>query len=320
MRIFITQPISTEAIDLLQSNGYEVVVSAKKMTKEEIITAASGCDAIISMVNDKIDQDVINSCKNLKVIANFAVGFDNIDIKSATEKKIFVANAPGVSGASVAELVFASLFAFSRKLIEADRYIREGNFREWTLNLFVGNELQGKKLGIVGFGQVGQALVPLAKALGMKIIYANKSGELARFKMDKEIACNSLPILLTESDYVVLAVPLNEATKHLITLEELKLMKKNAVLVNVARGPVVSELDLVEALESGLIKGACLDVYEFEPNISEKLINMPNTVLTPHIGSATKEARTRMALLVVNNVINILSGKPCPNIINNVSI
>lgn len=310
MKVFVTQPIASEAVELLEENGYTVSVSTRKLTKEELLVEAAGCEALVSLVTDKIDADIIGAGKLLRVISNVAVGFNNIDVESARKACIIVANTPGVLEQSVAEMVFAHLLAISRKLVESDRYIRDGKFKEWKMDLFIGNELRGKTLGIVGFGRVGRALVPIAQALGMKIIYTDKN----------ETYGVSLEVLLKESDYVVLAVPLNDGTKHLIKMNELLLMKKTAVLMNVARGPVVCEADLVKALKNGLISGACLDVHEFEPCISEELIKSTNTVLTPHLGSATKEARTRMALRAAQNVIDVLSGKICQNIVSNKNI
>lgn len=313
--MLVTQPLHQDVIDLLSAQ-FDVQASNKKLSTDEIINQVKDVDALIGSVNDDFNADVIAAGENLKVIANFAVGYNNIDIDAAAKRNILVTNTPNILENSVAEFVFAHMLALSRKLVEADQYVRAGKFSEVLLGSFLGIELKGKTLGIVGFGSIGQTLVPIAKGFGMNILYTNRKGELPEFADDPSVSYQNLDDLLATSDFVVLLTTLNEETRHLIAREEFKKMKDTTILVNMARGPVVKEEDLVSALENGLIAGACLDVYEFEPKVTDKLKEMNNTFLTPHIGSATVETRKKMAACVAQNVIDVLKTGECKNAVN----
>ena len=314
MKVLIAQPIPTAGIDLLKRH-YDVLESDHVLGREELITAIGDKDALVCAMH-KIDAEVINAGKNLKIISKLAVGYDDIDIKFAGERGIMVTNAPGVLTQTVSELVFAHILALARRLPEADHYVRAGNFKQWSFDLMVGGEIKGKTLGIIGFGAIGQRLVPMAKGFGLKVVYSNQQGEIPEFENDADVKYATKDELLKVADFVVLLVSLTVETKHLITARELALMKTTAFLINLARGPVVNEADLVRALQDKTIAGAGLDVFEFEPNVSAELLAMPNTILTLHIGSATVEARAELSLKAARNVVDTLEGRGCENIVN----
>jgi glyoxylate reductase len=262
---------------------------------------------LICMVNDTIDKEVIDLFPNLKIISNTAIGFNNINYQYASSKDIFLATIDSKTMVnSVVEFTFSLILSFSRKIREADQYIRKEKFKKWSMDIFVGNEVNGKVMGIVGFGNMGKALVPVTLSFGMKVIYNNKNGPInSPFNSDVKYA--DLDNLLKNSDFIVLLLPLDDSTKHLIDMRELKLMKKSAVLINMARGAIIKEKSLVYALQNGIIGGACLDVYEFEPKVPKSLINLDNTLLSPHIGSATKTARNEMQINSVKNLVDFFA-------------
>ena len=264
-------------------------------------------EGLICMVNDTISKEVIDSFPNLKIISNTAIGYNNIDSQYCRYKGIFLATIDSNTMVnSVVEFTFSLILSFSRKIREADQYIRKEKFKKWSMDLFVGDEINGKVMGIVGFGNMGKALVPVALSFGMKIIYNNKNGPIKNpFNSDVKYA--ELDNLLKNSDFIVLLLPLDDSTKHLIGMRELKLMKKSAVLINMARGAIIKENNLVSALQNGIIGGACLDVYEFEPKVPKTLINLDNTLLSPHIGSATKTARNEMQINSVKNLVDFFT-------------
>lgn len=314
MKILIAQPIPIDGVILLKQQ-YDVQESDHVLSKEELIESIRDQDALVC-ASHEIDAEVITAGNKLRIISKLAVGFDNIDIKFAGERGIKVTNAPGVLMQTVAEFTFAHILALARKLVESDHYIKLGKFKKWGFDLMVGCEIKGKTLGILGFGGVGQHLVPIAKGFGMKVIYSNFHGEVAKFKDDPDVKFVTKDELLGKSDFVVLLVPLTKETKYLVTYRELSMMKSSAFLINMARGPVIKEVDLIRALKEKIIAGAGLDVFEFEPDVSQELFSMPNTVLTPHIGSATFEARSELSLKAARNVIAVLEGQNCENIVN----
>ncbi|KKP35562.1 MAG: hypothetical protein UR26_C0003G0035 [candidate division TM6 bacterium GW2011_GWF2_32_72] len=308
-KIFVTYPIPGEGLDVLKSKGYEIVVSENKPTKQELISAVKKYDALISLLSDLIDKEVIDAAnKQLKIIANYAVGFDNIDLKGATSKNIIVTNTPGTSSEAVAEFTIGLMLNITRKIVEADKFIRAGFYKGWEPELLLGMELREKTLGIVGLGHIGTRVAKIAnRGFDMKILYTDVAPN-KEFEKDHCATFMNLDELLAQSDIVTLHVPLFPSTHHLIDLKQIKKMKKSAFLINTSRGPVVNEKDLAEALDNNLIAGAAIDVYEFEPKITEKLLNLKNIILTPHVASATQEARNSMSLVVAQNVDAVLRG------------
>ncbi len=272
------------------------------LSREELIESVRDVHAIVPVIPDVIDEDIINAGKNLKIIAAFSVGYDHIDTYAAEKKGIYVSNTPGDLTQSVAEHTIALMTAVGRNIVQADKYIRKGEYEFWDPMLFLGTTFIGKTLGVVGFGRIGQYVAEMCqKGFGMRIVYNS------RFKKPSSGASFlSLDELLEISDVVSLNCSLTEETRHLIDEPELKKMKPTSLLINTSRGPVINEKSLIRALREKWIAGAGLDVFEDEPKIPEELINLDNVVLTPHIASATKEARIQMARMVAENIIKVL--------------
>ncbi len=315
MRVLITRKLPGDYHKLLENN-YEVILWDKDevVSREFLLENIKDVDGLLCLLTDKIDKEIIDKAKKLKVISNYAVGFDNIDVDYATSKGIVVTNTPGVLTETSADLVWALILAARRHIVSADKFLREGKFKGWDPNLFLGYDVYSKTLGIIGLGRIGQAVAKRAKGFNMKVIYYNKTPKydveeyfLKEYNM--KIEYKLLDDLLRESDIISINTPLNKDTYHLITYEKLKLMKKTATIVNTARGSVIKEDDLVKALKEGLIFSAGLDVFEFEPIVNEELLKLDNVVLLPHIGSASFETREKMAEIAVNNLLLVLQNK-----------
>ena len=262
-------------------------------------------DALVCLLTDTIDRSVVDAAPKLKVIANVAVGFNNIDVDYARSRGVVVTNTPDVLTESVADFTWALILAITRRLSEGERLIRRGEWKGWALDFMLGAELKGKQLGLVGLGRIGRAVAARAPAFGIRVAYAaRRSGDL------EDAEAMSLDRLLVTSDIVSLHVPLTPETRHLIDKRALARMKRSAYLINTARGPIVDEEALAWALQQHLLAGAALDVYENEPVIHPDLLRLENVLLVPHLGSATTETRTAMADLAVQNVLAVLGGRP----------
>jgi glyoxylate reductase len=310
MKIFITRELPEIAVELLLKHGFEVDVFSKNraIKKEELINLAKDCDGLISLLSDKIDKDVIDAMPNCKVIANYAVGFNNIDIKYAKLKKIVVTNTPDVLTHSTADLAVALVMACARNLIAGEKMVRNGKFKGWAPKLLLGVELYGKTVGIIGAGRIGMETAKRLKAFGTNIIYYSRTKK-RDFEQLTDAKKVTLEKLLSNSDIISIHIPLNEETNNLISKEKLDLLKENAILINTARGEVFDENYLIELLKAKKIFAAGFDVYQNEPKINKELIKLENVVLLPHLGSATIEARNKMAELAVHNVIGVLLNK-----------
>jgi len=310
MNIFITRKIPTVAKSLLVKNGFEVKIFSQDrvISKEELIKNAKKANAIICTLTDKFDHDIIDSLKNCKIIANYAVGFNNIDIEYAKSKGIIVTNTPNVLTDATAEIAVSLILTCSRRIVEAENFVREKKFKGWEPLLFEGIQLSGKTFGLVGAGRIGQATAKRISGFGCKIIYYNKSKK-PEFENKLNAKKVSLNKLLSTADIISLHLPLNEKTDNLLDREKLELLKPNAILVNTARGEIVDEKYLINMLKKNRMFSAGFDVYENEPKINPELLKLKNVVLLPHIGSATFETRNKMAELVAKNVINVLNGK-----------
>jgi glyoxylate reductase len=269
------------------------------VTHDELVRRVAGKQALLSMVTDTVDRAVIEAGEDLRVIANAAVGYNNIDVAAARERGIIVTNTPDVLTDATADLTLALILAVTRRLGEGERMVRRGDWKGWAFDQLLGMQLRGRQIGIVGFGRIGRAVAERAGAFGMTIAHTSRSA--AGMPLDR---------LLSTSDIVSLHVPLTPETRHMIGQPELARMKRSAYLINTTRGPVVDEAALAWALKNRLISGAALDVYEREPEVHPDLLPLENVVLAPHLGSATTETRTAMADLAATNVIDILSGKP----------
>jgi glyoxylate reductase len=318
--IFITRKVFKEVIEILEKEGHAVDINNTDtlLSPRELIQRARGKAGLISLLNDRIDRQVIDQLSSLKVISNIAVGYDNIDVDAATRRNIMVTNTPGVLTETTADLAFALLLSAARKIPEADTYIRKGRFKNWQLmQPHMGVDIHEKTLGIVGMGAIGQAVAKRAhRGFDMRILYVNSS---RKERAEKEYNAEFVEFdeLLSNSDFISIHVPLTEKTTHMFSTSAFKKMKKTAFLVNTARGPVVDETALVSALENRQIRGAALDVFEEEPNVHPELIKMTeNVVLAPHIGSASIETRFRMAKMAAKNMAEGLKGNRPPNLLN----
>lgn len=323
-RIFVTRIIPDEGIKLLESKGFEVDVYPHDeiISRRELLARVRGVDAILSILTDKIDEGVFKAAgPQLKIVANYAVGFDNIDLAAAAKRNIFVTNAPGPEIAeAVAEHTIALMLGLSRRIAESDRFTRQGKYTGWGPQMMLGSALKGKTLGIVGLGRIGYVAAEHAvMGFGMNVVYFDhKTHE----DFEKQYGAKNMPLkkLLATSDFVSLHVPLTPETKYLMNRDTLSLMKKTAFLINTARGPVIEEKALLEALRDGLIGGAALDVFECEPSIDcdlrdhVALKSFENVILTPHTASATIEARQAMSRVAAENIIAALTGKKPPNL------
>jgi len=311
MKVFITRKIPGPAQEMLKAAGFEVVVNSQDrvLSKDQLKKAVAGFDAVLSLLSDHIDGEVMDAVgPQLKIIANYAVGFDNIDITAAKERNIFVTNTPGVLTEAVAEHTFALLMAAARRIVESDRFTKEGKYKQWEPFGFLGPQISGKTIGIIGLGRIGSQVGQIAfGGFRMKILYYDVKRN-SEFEMENQAKLSPIDQILPQADFVTLHVPLLPETRHLINESRLKMMKKTAILVNTSRGPVVDENALVDALKNGTIAAAALDVYENEPNLADGLISLPNVILTPHIASATREAREAMSKTAAENIIAALTG------------
>ncbi len=317
MKVLVTGRLPDAIMNDL-NREHEVVANQLDvpMSREDILEHVRDKDGLLSVIADRIDDELMEQAPNLRMIANYGVGYDNIDLAAATARGIWVSNTPGVLTDATADVAFALILSVARRVVEGDAVVRNGKFNHWAPMLFLGTEVTGKTLGIVGLGQIGKAVARRAAGFSMRILYHNRS----RIPEAEEKALNAvyvdLKTLLSESDFVSLHVSLNQQSRHLIGASELRLMKPTAYLINVSRGPVVDEAALVSALQEDRIAGAGLDVYENEPRQAPGLTALSNVVLLPHVGSATRETRTQMAALAVENLLKGLKGVSPPNCLN----
>ena len=308
-KVLVTREIPEAGLRPLE--GLDVtVLSEAPPARDELLEAARGMEGVLSTVTETIDGEFMDAAGDgLKVIANMAVGYDNVDLGAARERGIVVANTPGVLDETTADVAFMLLLAAARRLGEAERVLRAGKWEWWGPKLFTGPDVWGKRIGIVGLGRIGQAVGRRARGFGMEVVYYNRSRKQGA---ERELGARRVELdeLLETSDFVSVHTPLTEETRHLIGVGELGKMKPEAVLVNTSRGPVVDEAALAGALASGIIFAAGLDVYEEEPKVHPGLLELENVVLAPHIGSGSIETRDKMAVLAAENIRAVLAGEP----------
>ncbi|HIH98003.1 MAG TPA: D-glycerate dehydrogenase [Thermoplasmata archaeon] len=315
-KVFVTRKIPQRALDWLGKKcELEVYSGAEPISKKEIMAGVRGKDGLLCLLTDPIDEEVMDAEPKLRAIANYAVGYDNIDLKAATKRGIVVSNTPEVLTDTTAELAWALLFSVARRIAEGDKLCRAGKYKGWAPMLMLGTDLKGKTLGVVGAGRIGTALTLKSRGFEMKILYTDKTKNEA---LEKELGAKKVGLdeLLKDSDFVSLHVPLTGETTHLIGLRELRLMKPGSILVNTSRGPIIDEKVLAIALRERWIRGAGIDVYENEPAIEPELLKLDNVVLLPHLGSATEETRTRMGLIAAKDLVATLEGKKPANCLN----
>lgn len=315
-KVLVTRKIFQEALDYLEEHvDYEIGSWEGELAKKELLNKVKDKQGILSLLVDTIDREVMEAAPQLRIVANCAVGYDNIDLDYARTNGILVTNTPGVLTETTADLTWALILSVARRIPQADIFTRTKKYKGWELDLFLGREVKGKCLGIVGMGRIGKAVASRARAFKMKVVYSDphrlSEEEESRFRA----SCLPLEELLRTSDIVTLHTSLTPQTTHLISADKLRLMKKSAILVNVSRGPVVDEKALADALERRDIWAAGLDVYEREPEIEERLLMLDHVVLLPHIGSATFETRIRMSMMAARNLVQGLAGESPDNLV-----
>lgn len=309
MKVIVTRPIPPAGLSALEAHDVHVLdFGSSGPTEDQLIEVAHDADALITLLSDPITPYVLQSCPKLRIVSQFAVGYDNIDLDAARRRGVIVTNTPDVLTDATADFAFALLLAVARRILPADRYVRDGQFSRWETDLLLGSDLRGSKLGIVGMGRIGSATARRAIGFGMKVIYHNRRPANPTTARLLSAGYVSIDTLLRESDFVSLHCNLTPETRHLIDRRALQKMKRRAIIVNTARGPIIHEEALVEALRTGEIAGAGLDVFEGEPNVHPGLMELDNVVMAPHLGSATLETRTKMAEMCSEAILAVLSG------------
>lgn len=315
--VYVTRMIPRAGIDYLQENCETVDINPEDrvLSPQELLEAIKERDGILCLLTDNINEEVFDAARGAKVFANMAVGYDNIDVAEATRRGIAITNTPGVLTDATSDFAWALLFSIARRVVEADKFTRAGKFVGWGPLVFLGGDITGKTLGIIGAGRIGTAVALKSPGFRMQVLYTDiQQNETLEEKIGARRV--SLEELLEKSDFVSIHVNLTPDTQHLIGPRQLELMKPTAYLINTSRGPVIDEAALVEALKEKKIAGAALDVYEEEPKVHPELMKLDNVVLTPHIASATIESRSKMALMAAENLVAVLKGKPPKNCVN----
>lgn len=313
----IPKLLAGSALELLTKHcDVELNHRDAKLPKEVLLQKAKGKEGLICLYFDDIDEEVLQAAPTLKIVSNVAVGYDNIDVQAATQRGILVTNTPGVLDDTTADFAWALLMATARRVVEADGFVRVGRWKERNFTLMLGRDVHHKTLGIVGFGRIGRAMARRALGFDMRILYTQRHRADEAIEQELRAAYVDKTTLLKESDFVSLHIPLTPETHHFIGAQELTMMKRTAILINTARGPIVDEKALLTALREGRIAGAGLDVFEREPKIERGLLRLNNVVLGPHIGSGSLETRTKMALMAAENLVAGLMGKRPPHLVN----
>ncbi len=316
-RVLVTRHVFHEAIAILEEVGdVEYHDSSDGLSPGDLQAAAADKHAIVCQLTDTIDAALMDSASELKVISNVAVGFDNIDIPAATERGVLVTNTPGVLTDTTADLAFTLLMAASRRIAEADRFLRSGSWHQWEIDMFCGHDIHGRTLGVFGLGRIGREMAERARGFRMRVIYHDVNRATPQQEAEWGIEYVDRETLFRDSDFLSIHVPLNEHTRHAVGSAEFEWMKPTAVLVNTSRGPVVDEQALARALEDGQIASAGLDVFENEPVVEPRLLALENVVLVPHIGSASISTRTRMCTMAAENAAAVLTEQRPPNPVN----
>jgi glyoxylate reductase len=317
-RVYVARRLPDPAMALLREHAEIAVWGTDELPppREVLLRESAACDGLISLLTDRIDGAFLDACPNIKVVSNYAVGFDNIDVDAATARGVVITNTPGVLTETTADFAFALLMAAARRVVEADRYTREGKWQSWMPMLFLGQDVHHATLGLVGLGRIGAAMARRARGFDMTVLYHDV---VRREDLDHELGLQytALNDLLRRSDFVSVHTPLTPQTRHLIGAAQFKMMKSTAILINSARGPIVDQDALAEALRSRTIAGAGLDVFEVEPIPADHpLLELDNVVVAPHIASASVATRTKMAMMAAENLVATLEGRRPPNFVN----
>ena len=315
--VLISRLLPEPAVALARSraevDAYDVDAA---MPRPELLERLQGKHGLICVISEAVDRALLDACPELRVVSNVAVGYNNVDVAACTKRGVVVTNTPDVLTDTTADFAWTLLMATARRVVEADRYVRDGRFQQWEYMLLLGGDIHGKTLGVVGFGRIGRAMARRALGFRMRVLYQDAVAADAATERELNATRVDLATLLRESDFVTLHTPLIAETRHLISADSLQIMKKTAYLINAARGPVVDEGALVSALREGRIAGAGLDVFEEEPKVHPGLAGLSNVVLAPHIASGSLETRLRMATLAVENCLAVLEGKTPPTPVN----
>ncbi len=316
-KIFLTRELPSESMQILRQHSTLTYNREDRyLTKAEIISGVANVDGLLCLLTDTIDDDILAANPKLKVVANFAVGFNNIDVDSATRRRIPVTNTPGVLTDTTADMAMALMLAAGRRVVEGDRYVRTRKWQGWGPLQFLGSDISGATLGLIGLGRIGQAVARRARGFDMKVLYWNRTRLSEVEERDLGVTFASFEDVLRQSDFISIHVALNDQTRHLIGAPEFALMKPTATIINTARGPIIDEASMVTALKNGTIAFAGLDVYEKEPTLEPELYDLPNAVIAPHLGSATIGTRTKMGNMAAENCLAACRGERPPNLVN----
>ena len=316
-RVMISRSLPEEVIVRARSRAdVDLHTGDKPLSKTELIARVKDREGLVCLITDTIDASVLESCPGLKVVSNVAVGFNNIDVAAATKRGVVVTNTPDVLTETTADFAWTLLMATARRVVEADRYVRDGKFTQWEYMVLLGGDVHDKTLGIIGFGRIGRAMARRALGFNMRVLYQDAVAADPATERELRATRTDTATLLRDSDFVSIHTPLLPETRHLINAQSLRTMKKTAYLVNASRGPVVDEAALVQALTEGWIAGAGLDVFEEEPKVHPGLMGLSNVVLAPHIASASSDTRIKMAALAVDNCLAVLEGRTPPTPVN----
>jgi glyoxylate reductase len=316
-KVLVTRPLFPDARAILDQHFQaDYWTPAERIPRAELLKRVADKDALICLLTEKVDEELLRESPKLRVAATVSVGYDNIDVAACTRRKVFATHTPGVLDETTADFAWTLLMAVARRLLEGDAWMRSGTWPGWDLDQMLGGDVWGKTLGVVGFGRIGRGLARRAQGFQMRVLYHD--AVRAQPDVEKQLHAEQVDFdrLLRESDFVSLHVPLVPETRHLISTSAFEKMKPSAYLINTARGPVVDEAALIVALEQKKIAGAALDVYEFEPKVNPALAARKDTILAPHIASATIETRTKMAVMAANNAIAAVEGRRPPNALN----
>jgi glyoxylate reductase len=315
-KIFVTHPLYSEAQSVLQSTcDCEFWTKPERPPTAELARRLKDKEGLVCLLTERVGDDMLRAATKLRIVANVAVGYDNVDIPACTRRGVLVTNTPGVLDETTADFAWALMLAVARRVVEADQYVRAGQWQGWNFDQYCGTDVWGKTLGVVGFGRIGQAVARRALGFGMKVLYHSRKRVPEDVERQLQAEYREMNALLGESDFVSLHVPLNGDTRQLFDAPKFFRMKPSAFLVNTSRGPVVDEAALVHALESKKIAGAGLDVFEQEPFVHPGL-KRANVVLAPHVGSASTETRAKMALVAAQNTVALFQGQRPPNLLN----
>jgi glyoxylate reductase len=317
VKAFATRALFPEARAILDANfDVDYWTQAGGIPRAELLRRVADCEALVCVITEHVDEELLAAAPKLRIVATVSVGYDHINVVACTRRKVVVTNTPGVLDDTTADLAWALLMAVARRVVEGDRWVRSGTWHGWDLDQLVGGDVHGKTLGIIGFGRIGRRVARRALGVAMRVLYAGRRRAPAEVEKELRAEFVDMDRVLSESDFVSLHVPLLPETRHLISKASFARMKRSAYLINTTRGPVVDEAALVEALAGGKIAGAALDVYEHEPEVHPGLLPLRNVVLAPHIGSASVETRTKMAVMAAENAVALFQGRRPPNELN----